>query len=77
MATFIFSRGNIFFYVNKITIPDLMSDVLLSKLSTELADLDGEIGQIDQQISQLRRKKSELTQKRQAVSDRSQPAKCL
>ncbi|CCD61879.1 Putative ATP-dependent DNA helicase Q1 [Caenorhabditis elegans] len=67
MATFIFSRGNIFFYVNKITIPDLMSDVLLSKLSTELADLDGEIGQIDQQISQLRRKKSELTQKRQAI----------
>ncbi|CCD61880.1 Putative ATP-dependent DNA helicase Q1 [Caenorhabditis elegans] len=44
-----------------------MSDVLLSKLSTELADLDGEIGQIDQQISQLRRKKSELTQKRQAI----------
>ncbi|KAF1763653.1 hypothetical protein GCK72_011920 [Caenorhabditis remanei] len=44
-----------------------MSDVLLSKLSGELADLDGQIGQIDQQISQLRRKKAELTQKKQAI----------
>ncbi|UMM21032.1 hypothetical protein L5515_002892 [Caenorhabditis briggsae] len=44
-----------------------MSNVLLSKLSSELADLDGQVSQIDQQISQLRRKKAELIQKKQAL----------
>ncbi|CAI2349756.1 unnamed protein product [Caenorhabditis sp. 36 PRJEB53466] len=44
-----------------------MGDVLLSKLSGELADLDGQIGIIDKEISQLRRRKSELIQKKQAL----------
>ncbi|CAL2035149.1 unnamed protein product [Caenorhabditis brenneri] len=44
-----------------------MGEVLLSKLSTELADIDGEIEQIDNKIGELRRKKAQLVQKKQAI----------
>ncbi|EGT47797.1 hypothetical protein CAEBREN_03628 [Caenorhabditis brenneri] len=44
-----------------------MGEVLLSKLSTELADIDGEIEQIDNKIGELRRKKTQLVQKKQAI----------